>query len=202
MHQEFSRHHEVRLTELKERSQVEVINGRTIESGDITHLAEVEMSIQDHKERIPMFVTKLGHYPIALGIPWLRLHDVALRFASNTVTFGSLHCVGHCQDCPVKVQGVTEEPPESVYEEKKFGNAVIRKPKPFSGNIAMFSEASFFRTVKRGKLTIFKASLYDINKAIEAKDLKERPLEEVIPKQYHEFLPFFSKVLADRLAPR
>jgi hypothetical protein len=65
----------------------------------------------------------------------------------------------------------------------------------------MLNGASFFRIVKRGKLTIFKASLYDINKAIEAKDLKETPLEEVIPKQYHEFLPLFSKVLANRLPP-
>jgi len=33
------------------------------------------------------------------------------------------------------------------------------------------------------------------------KDLKERPLEEIIPEQYHEFLPLFYKVLADRLPP-
>jgi hypothetical protein len=79
--QDFACHHEVPLRELKEKRQVEVIDGRTIESGDITHLAEVGMNIQDHKERIPMFVTKLGHYPIVLGIPWLRLHDVAVRFA-------------------------------------------------------------------------------------------------------------------------
>ena len=32
------------------------------------------------------------------------------------------------------------------------------------------------------------ASLYDINEAIEAKDLKEQPLEEMVPKQHHEFL--------------
>jgi hypothetical protein len=65
----------------------------------------------------------------------------------------------------------------------------------------MLNGASFFRTVKKGKLTIFEASLYDINKPIEAKDLKERPLEEIVPEQYHEFLPLFNKVLADRLPP-
>jgi hypothetical protein len=65
----------------------------------------------------------------------------------------------------------------------------------------MHNGPSFFRTVRKGKLTLFKASLYDINKTIEVKDLKERPLEEVIPEQYHEFLPLFNKVLADRLPP-
>jgi hypothetical protein len=146
-----------------------------------------------------MFVPNLGHYPIVLGNPWLRLHDVAVRFASNTVTFSSQYCVNHCQSTPVTVQGVTEEPPEPIYEEKKLWTADIRKPKPFRGNIVMLNGASFFRTVIQGKFTIFKDSLYDINKAIEAKDIKEKPLEEVIPKQYHEFLPLFFKVLADNL---
>jgi hypothetical protein len=65
----------------------------------------------------------------------------------------------------------------------------------------MLNGASYFWTVKKGRLTVFKASLYDINKAIEAMDLKERPLEVIIPKQYHEFLRLFNNVLADRLPP-
>jgi hypothetical protein len=95
MDQDFAHHHEVPLKELKEKRQVEVIDGQAIESGDITHLAEVGMKIQDHKERIPMFVTKLAHCPIVVGIPWLRFHDVAVRFASNTVMFGSQYCVDY-----------------------------------------------------------------------------------------------------------
>jgi hypothetical protein len=201
MDQDFARHHEIPLKELKDKRKVEVIDGRTIESGDITHLVEVGMDIQDHKESIPMFVTKLGHYPIVLGIPWLRLHDVAVRFASNTVPFGSQYFVDHCQNAPITVQGVTEEPPEPVYEERKFWTAVIRKPRPFQGDIVMLNGASFFRTVKRGRFAVCRASLYDIHKAIEAKDLQEQPLEEVIPKQYHEVLPVFSKVLGDKLRP-
>jgi len=148
-----------------------------------------------------MFVTKLGHNPIVLGIPWLRLHDVAVGFASNIVTSESQYCTTNCHDAPVTVQGVTEEPPELISQIKDIFEPQIQPPRPFQGNIVMLNGASFFREVKKGKLKIFKASLYDINKAIEAKDLKERPLEEIIPKQYHEFLPLFSKVLADRLPP-
>jgi hypothetical protein len=97
------------------------------------------------------------------------------------------------------VQGVTEEPPEPIYQAKDIFEQKLRPPRPFRGNIVMLNGASFFHTVKKGKLAIFKASLYDINKAIEAKDLNERPLEEIVPEQYHEFLPLFSKVLADTL---
>jgi len=41
------------------------------------------------------------------------------------------------------------------------------------------------------------ASLYNIHKAIETKDPKERPLKKIVLKQYDEFLPLFSKVLPD-----
>jgi hypothetical protein len=61
----------------------------------------------------------------------------------------------------------------------------------------MLNGASLFPLLKGGNQIIFKALLYDINEAIEAKDLKELPLEEVIPKQYHEFLQLFNHVLAD-----
>jgi len=43
--------------------------------------------------------------------------------------------------------------------------------------------------------------MYDINKRIEPNDLMEQPLEEVVPKQYHDFLPLLHNGLADRLPP-
>jgi len=201
MDQDFSRHHQIPLQELKPNKQVEVIDGRPIESGDITHIAKVGMQIQEHMEQLPMLITKLGHYPIVLGIPWLRLHDVAVRSASSTVTFGSYYCITHCHDASVTIQGVMEEPPEPVYQVQEIFELKIRPLRQFRRNIVMLNEASFFRTIKKGRLAVFKASLYDITKAIEANHLKERPLKEIVSKQYHEFLPLFNKVLADRLPP-
>jgi len=65
----FARHHEIPIQELKEEKQVEVIDGRPIESGDMTHIAKVGMKIHGHGEQLPMFITKLGHYCIVVGIP-------------------------------------------------------------------------------------------------------------------------------------
>jgi hypothetical protein len=81
-------------------------------SGNITHIVEAQLSIHEHQERLPMFVTKLGHYPIVLGIPWLKQHDVAIRVALNLVTFGSQYCLAHCNDRVVTVRGTSEQPPE------------------------------------------------------------------------------------------
>jgi len=119
---------------------------------EIFHIAKVGMRIQNHGEQLPMIITKLGHYPTVLGIPWLRLHDVAVRVASNTVTFGSQHCTTHCHEAPVTVQGVMEESPEPVYQVKDIFEAQIRPPKPFLGNIVMWNGASFFHTVKKENL--------------------------------------------------
>jgi hypothetical protein len=35
---------------------------------------------------------------------------------------------------------------------------------------------------------------------LETKDLQEKPLEEVIPKEYHEFLPLFGNVFDEMLS--
>jgi hypothetical protein len=56
--QYFTRHHQISLQELKQQKQVEVIDRRPIQSGDITHIAKVGMKIQHHKELLPMFITK------------------------------------------------------------------------------------------------------------------------------------------------
>ena len=71
MDKDFAHHHLIPLQKLREKSQIEVIDGRPIETGDITHIAKVDTNIHDHVEQLQMFVTKLGHYPIVLGIPWL-----------------------------------------------------------------------------------------------------------------------------------
>src|SRR5258706_1172598 len=109
--EEFARQHSLPLTPLSKPRSLEVIDGRPIESGDITHTTTVTFTIGEHREQLPMFVTKLGHYPIVLGIPWLRHHDVAIRFASNLVTFGSPFCLDNSIDRPTTVRGLDHEPP-------------------------------------------------------------------------------------------
>jgi hypothetical protein len=34
------------------------------------HIRKVGMKLQDHKEQLPIFITKLGHYQIRLGKHW------------------------------------------------------------------------------------------------------------------------------------
>ena len=77
---DFVRHHQLEEKELRESRELEVIDGRPIESGTITTMAKLNIGIRSHQEQLPAFVTKLGHYPIVLGLPWLQLHDVTVKF--------------------------------------------------------------------------------------------------------------------------
>ena len=73
---DFARHHQLTLIPLQNPRSLEVIDGRPISSGDITHTTTITLSINEHQEQLPMLVTKFGHYLIVLGISWLDLHNI------------------------------------------------------------------------------------------------------------------------------
>jgi hypothetical protein len=56
-----------------------------------------------------------------------------------------------------------------------------------------------YLTVERGRVEVSKVFQCDLNNAIEGKDFKEPPLEEIVLEQYHEFLSLLKKVLVDCL---
>ena len=70
MDKDFVSEHNIPTLELKKPRTIEVIDGRTISSGKVTHLAHSTLKIQSHTELASFFITKL-QYPLVLGIPWL-----------------------------------------------------------------------------------------------------------------------------------
>ena len=61
----------------------------------ITHLVRAKLQIRHHVEDTFFFVTRLGHYPLVLGILWLWYHDVNIRFILNKLTFDLERCCTH-----------------------------------------------------------------------------------------------------------
>jgi hypothetical protein len=227
---DFARHHQLPLTPLQNPRSLEVIDGRPISSGDITHTISITLSINEHQEKLRMFVTKLGHYPIVLGIPWMDLHDINIRFCSRTVTFGSQYCSTHClpntsdghsNDTLNLVSKVAQKGELAVsagagdFEARfstshlnphdiqvdNFQNISQTSPKPI--RIAALGGRSFRRMAHKQKLTVFSISLHEINLALQSdeKPKKKLVLKEYIPKEYHDFLPLFSEALAKNLPP-
>ena len=60
--EEFAHDHTFPLFKLKKPHCLEVIDGKPIESGLITHITKLKMTIAGYQEKIPLFVTKLGWY--------------------------------------------------------------------------------------------------------------------------------------------
>ena len=85
--------------------EIQVIDGRPISSGAITHhTAPVKLLISGHEETISLDITSLGHYPVILGLPWLSQHNPHVDWTRQSIVFSSQHCLAQCIQ-PVKLKG-------------------------------------------------------------------------------------------------
>ena len=79
---------------------LDVIDGRPIAFGYVTHMVKVFVKIGGHEEELPVFITTLGHYKPGLGISWMRDHDVKLDFAEDLLEFTADKCHTTCMYNP------------------------------------------------------------------------------------------------------
>ena len=81
----FARQHNLPKYKLRTPRPLDVIDGRPIASGDVTHMVKVFVKIGNHEEELPAFITTLDHYKLLLGIPWMQDHKLKLDFAENSL---------------------------------------------------------------------------------------------------------------------
>jgi len=139
---DLARHHQLPLTPRQYPRSLEVIDGCPTSSGDITHHANTHLSIFKHYEILPMFVTKLGHYPVVLSILWVELHDVAIRFSYRALTFGSKYCTLHCNRRPTIVHANSLTPKVAHEEPAVSAGASEFRARSFTSPKFPFSEPS------------------------------------------------------------
>ena len=72
-----------------------VINGRPILSGAVTHSVSMALRISSHHESSSFDICRIGHYPVVLGIPWLRQHNPTIDWP-----FHSALCNRSCLPIP------------------------------------------------------------------------------------------------------
>ena len=183
---DFACHHHLQQLPLKKPRRLEVIDGRPVSSGMITHYVKTPLKINNHLEEALFYVTKLGHYPIVLGIPWLRHHDVHIRFPTNTVTFNSPFCVSICnsEHKPVSIQGLDFIPE--------------RPPLP---QISLLSASAFLELQEKEDLQIFSVTLQELEEVVNGQS--KAPVDPVtaVPAHFHDFLHLFREAEARKLPP-
>ncbi|KAH0606496.1 uncharacterized protein H6S33_003330 [Morchella sextelata] len=175
----FACHNNLPFLPLKSPRTLEVIDGQPTSSGQITHLCYLPLSIDSHHESIPFFVTKLGSYPLVLGIPWLQLHDATLRFKDNSILFDSEYCKRKCNSpaIPVPIRGITPPP-----------------------RFHLISSAALCCFARRDKLQIFSTTIKEIDQAMGEplkKDWRNR-----VPTRYKRFHKMMDEKFADEMPLR
>ena len=63
----------------------------------VTLYTRVAVNIKGHFEKsVFMFLTSLDHYPIIIGLPWLRQHNPRMDWRKFTMLFDDQYCQEHC----------------------------------------------------------------------------------------------------------
>ena len=188
MDEAFAHRHQFPLIPLKKPHDLEVIDGRPVVSGQITHIVRAKLQIRNHMEEAFFFITKLSHYPLVLGIPWRRHHDISIRYSQNKVTFDSdICCKEHnAHGRPTWIKGL-EQVPERAHK------------------MAFIGSAALLHLHRKRGLKIFSATLREIDAATKAVSgeisrnlqaagaaLNKDP-RSLVPEHFHDFLHIFEK---------
>jgi hypothetical protein len=186
------------LLRLKEPIRLEVFDGREAETGLITHYAKVQMEVQDHQETIRLYATQLAHYPVILGMPWLKLHDPRVGFASHTFTFDSEYCQRNCNapERPTKIYALHDLPARA-----RPPNLPDRPEALRQHDIAQVSLRACAAYARRN-YQMFEVTVEQLDRVLSApEDTNPEELTRLIPKELWEFLDVFSPKEAEKLPP-
>jgi hypothetical protein len=174
-------------------------NGEGDDSATVTHFLVADLRIHDHLEKDAfLFATNLSHYPIILGVPWLKLHDPELKFGKGTMLFNSDYCRKHC-NAPLKPSRVRAVP--DVPRKDRPENVIrpVADPEPKKLDIQPISLRAISMFARRG-LTIHQVSLEQVDAALE--DLKgKQEIAVELPVELKGYRDVFSPKEAEKLPP-
>ena len=71
-------------------------DGNESQGGLVSSETSLTLAVGPHTENLTLCVTKLGGYPIVLGVPWLKRHDPYIHWSRHQITFNSAHCQSQC----------------------------------------------------------------------------------------------------------
>ena len=108
----FAQYHNLSLHFLIYFRRFQEFDDQVALTSDITHVAEIIMTLEEHIERLFFYVTKLNQYLIVMSLSWLRRHVVDVNFELNTLIMFSFFCLAHCCQTFIKIYDTTREEKE------------------------------------------------------------------------------------------
>ncbi len=105
----FAQHHNLSLHSLIYSRRLRDFDDQIALIEDITYVVEIIMTLEDHIERLFLYVIDLNQYLIIMSLSWLRRHEINASFEFNTLTIFSFFCLAYCCQTSVKIHEVTRE---------------------------------------------------------------------------------------------
>jgi hypothetical protein len=174
---------------------LEVVDGRPISSGDVIfETMPIQLQIGQHTESIVLNATRLGHYPIILGIPWLKLHDPLIVWSKHQLSFVSEYCAQNCLKNSVMVTALAEYPESLMKMSKNRDSNSFSKGIPSSTlpAVSIVSAVTFGKSSHQRQIYLMKLS--------EVLDHASSPqMMSTLPVEFQEFQDVFKKENADKL---
>jgi hypothetical protein len=147
--------------------RVLMVDGSEVAGGPVTHNAQVGMTINHDTEDLRLHWITIGNAPVILGLPWLKLHNLTIDWRVHRPCFDSDKCAERCLTVSAQATaGAEERATEQYYRKTPDPNE--REDDPWE----------ICNTVM-GKI-----------KETE-KEVSGKP-EDIVPKEYHEFLGVFA----------
>jgi hypothetical protein len=222
INQTFVAQHNIPVVKKSTPVLVEVIDGRTIAYGAVTHeTTPLELCIGKHTEKIVLNIISTPHHPIILGLPWLEAHNPIIDWRSRTLTFSAQWCTSqepHAQkntlSSPAKNPVVKN--PKRVGTNSNFLKSVmsspivknppvvrtkpcpvknlVKNPAQKTNPVQIFIEGAvpFYRAVKN--LKVFAIHVNPTNN----KKPQSEPTPVKLPEKYKDFVDVFEKINADQ----
>jgi hypothetical protein len=126
------------------------------------------------------------HYPLILGIPWLKNHDVSINFPKMDIQFPSPNCLTHQSKITLTpIKGIT----------------TLQNNKIYAISAILFCQIVNNVNNHYGKVEQFALSLYEINTALAKEDNKKPDIHTIVLPEYHNYLKIFEKANANKLPP-
>jgi hypothetical protein len=147
--------------------RVLTVDGSEVTGGPVTHDAQVGMTVNHHTEDIRLHCITIGNAPVILGLPWLKLHNPTIDWRAHRLSFYSNKCAERCLTASPQATAVAEERATEQYY-RKTPDTDERKDDPWEVCNTVMEK------IKESE-----------------KEVPGKP-EDIVPKDYHEFLGVFT----------
>ena len=158
------------------------IDGSLNKAGTVTHYINVTLEISKWKRNEWLYVTKLGKQKIILGLPWLQRENPLI-------------------DWKLKMMDWRDEPHlrpsfKMTLEEEEDEFTILTQNPTENSEILLSPddlEDIFIQTRELEELWINLKTSHSQTLAHEHSQKKDIPVEEIVPKEYHQWLDVFDK---------